>query len=343
MKNAIKVIAFNILLFLILCLAAELFLRLLFPNFIPYKRTINSKDAYLDSSIVPPPLSWVRFDKELGWISDKKPDLKFSNITLNKMNVVYRINSQGFRDSSDFDLKNYNANNIMLLGDSYLFGVYLNEEDTFSSQLKKEFGNKAEFFSLGIPGWGLDQMLLCYKKYNHLLNPKVVVLFYIDDDIVRVLESYRIVERIAKPSFEIINGNLSLRKKEEKNILTTIFENSFLLNKFYKRYMEYEAVEISRKIFEELMELTKKNDQKLIVVRIPWIKFVLEKVEMARFSMNDLFKEKKTPYLEIYNYWSNLDTNEVKKYYIEDDGHLTKVGSKYVANLVSDILKSFLN
>lgn len=82
---------------------------------------------------------------------------------------------------------------------------------TIAYNLQKKLKESYRVINLGIPGYGIDQCLLSYEKYAKLLNPKIAVLFDIDNDIPGILEAFRKVEGMNKPSHDIINDSLQLR------------------------------------------------------------------------------------------------------------------------------------
>jgi hypothetical protein len=46
---------------------------------------------------------------------------------------------------------------------------------------------------------GIDQMYLAYEKWENVIRPQVVILAFIDEDVDRVLEAYRVFEGMNKP------------------------------------------------------------------------------------------------------------------------------------------------
>ncbi len=96
----------------------------------------------------------------------------------------------------------------MVLGDSFVFGTYLDDADTLCAQLQALLGAGNEVYNFGIPGWGVDHGTSLTWKYVDLIQPDVVMAVYIDDDVTRVFESYRVVEGLNKPSFNVDDGRL---------------------------------------------------------------------------------------------------------------------------------------
>ncbi len=84
-------------------------------------------------------------NQQMGHYPQKDPILHHSLIpkaklkrTNNEFDVTYEINSQGLRDREIPLEKPANTYRILMLGDSYTFGIGNNLEDTFSKRLEKK-------------------------------------------------------------------------------------------------------------------------------------------------------------------------------------------------------------
>lgn len=158
----------------------------------------------------------------------------------------------------------------MVIGDSFTFGVHLQEGETAPAFLSQQLGPNWRGFNLGVPGYGIDQMVLSYEKYRAALQPDVVVLIFIDDDIDRVFEAFRGAEGLAKPSFEVANGELRGRQPHKATILDSLLYRSRIVNVIYSRwYRPRESIRISAALLRRLAEETSGFGEKLVVVRYP--------------------------------------------------------------------------
>jgi hypothetical protein len=117
-------------------------------------------------------------DQALGW--RLKPTLDFG---------LYRSNSQGFRSAREFD-PSPAARKIVLVGDSFAFGVGVPEEVTFAAVVERGL-HRTAVYNLGIPGFGLDQMWLTLAREGFRLHPTLVIVAFIGADFGRSLEAYR--------------------------------------------------------------------------------------------------------------------------------------------------------
>ena len=88
---------------------------------------------------------------------------------------------------------------VVALGDSYVFGIDLREEDTFASLLMQR-NPKLDVLNMGIPGYGIDQAVLKYLRYGVKWQPDVIVLGIYLTDYERAALSFTFG---AKPRYQI--------------------------------------------------------------------------------------------------------------------------------------------
>lgn len=88
--------------------------------------------------------------------------------------VFYRVNSSGLRGE---ELKpQRDKKRVLLLGDSFTFGHGIAEGDRFGDVLAKQ-NSDWNVTNAGVPGWGLDQMLIYLVKSGLSGKPNRVLLF----------------------------------------------------------------------------------------------------------------------------------------------------------------------
>jgi len=331
----IRVLLFNLMFFVLLLVIAETTIRIFNPNYQVYTRTYpgQHKDRFFSKNTVV--VNWPKKDDLLGWVCDNKIKfLKFSNKIYNRLPISYYINQQGFRCQTDFKSYHFDKSDILMLGDSFLFGVYLNEKENITSLLEDKFNNNFNCINLGIPGYGIDQMYLSYIKYNKTIKSKLIILFYIDEDIYRTYESFRLTEGMNKPSFDIKDEKLVYRMNDKPSIIEEIFEFSHLLNPLYEKYSHLQSKTLTRKIFEKFIQITKTYNQTLLIVRCPIVYQLINNDEFTKLSFKNMFNEKNFYYYELFEDLRKIDSENIKKMYFESDGHLTSYGTKVVSELI---------
>jgi len=122
--------------------------------------------------------------------------------------VRYTVNAQGFREpSTPF----YKGQIIALVGDSFTFGLGVNDAETFSAQLNKSDRTNT-YLNFGIPGYSTDQELLFLESEILDIQPDIVVLFfYLGNDLLDNVLDYPLQAEQAKPFFSLNNETLTLQ------------------------------------------------------------------------------------------------------------------------------------
>jgi hypothetical protein len=98
---------------------------------------------------------------------------------------TYSNNSLGFRGSREFGPKQPGRVRLLLLGDSFTYGVGVNDDQTFAAQLERLLRSQrldAEVINAGAPGKGTDYELKLFQTIGAGLQPQVTVLCFFSND-----------------------------------------------------------------------------------------------------------------------------------------------------------------
>jgi len=97
---------------------------------------------------------FCRFDHDLGWIPRE-------NMTWGKKGELVHHNQFGLRSADDTQLKKTpGRKRVLVLGDSYVWGVGASQEELFSNP--EVYGTNDELINCGVAGYGTDQEYLYY-------------------------------------------------------------------------------------------------------------------------------------------------------------------------------------
>jgi lysophospholipase L1-like esterase len=108
---------------------------------------------------------------------------------------------------------------VLALGDSYTFGWYLSEEDTYVARLQKEidlaFGtDRIELLNAGVAGSGTAEHLAFLEDFGDEIAPRAVFVFVSFDDFGRALRSP--LYRLRSPdTIELDEGTVPISKLRE--------------------------------------------------------------------------------------------------------------------------------
>lgn len=148
------------------------------------------------------------FDPELGWT--QREGLKVRD------GLQVRIESHGARAARDYgEQPAPGALRLACFGDSFTFGSEVGTADVWSVQLEA-LDARLEVMNFGVPGYGLDQSLLRYRRLHDELHADVVVIGLQVDGIGRNVNRSRHLlatnstQLFVKPRFILEEGALRL-------------------------------------------------------------------------------------------------------------------------------------
>lgn len=106
--------------------------------------------------------------------------------------VSYSFNKDRLHDRYDYEIeKPANTYRIITLGDSFVYGMWVNTSQNFSELLEDKLNNsplcennpKFEVINLGVPGFDLIYALERYKDVGAKYNPDLIIWFMRDENI----------------------------------------------------------------------------------------------------------------------------------------------------------------
>jgi len=115
----------------------------------------------------------------------------------------YRVSSLGLRGAALASQPEEGARRVVVLGDSFAFGLGVDEDETFSAQLEAllgERGRRTEVANLGVPGYHSGQELAWLLRAGFALDPDLVLLLYYGNDEIKEAFQY-------DPSFRVLYGD----------------------------------------------------------------------------------------------------------------------------------------
>lgn len=97
------------------------------------------------------------------------------------------INSRGIRERPLPRRKEPGVTRVMVVGDSFIFGTGLRDEDTFPAQLERILnansgGRRFEVINAGVPGYNLTQEIALAERLTEFYRPDIVLFSLIYND-----------------------------------------------------------------------------------------------------------------------------------------------------------------
>lgn len=118
----------------------------------------------------------LKADPDFGYTTVPNSSVMFDDGVLQ---IPMSVNSLGQRDDDPADPTAID-DDLLLLGDSFAFGLGLPREDTISSAFERQSEGKVTVYNTGVPGWGPPQARLTAERLP-FVGPHVVYLYYVND------------------------------------------------------------------------------------------------------------------------------------------------------------------
>lgn len=142
-------------------------------------------------------------------------------------------NSEGFRSTKEPET---NSSNILVIGDSYTFGVYVNDSETYPSIIEQSLNLPENYRVINAgytSGHETDQQYSWFHQNFAKLKPKVVVWgVFLGNDILGINPNFWSKLNSAGLPLEYVNPNIyvdefGVRRSKEFNPLNTINAKSY--------------------------------------------------------------------------------------------------------------------
>ena len=168
LKRTLKVIGFNLALFLGLLMGMEVLCRWLQ---VPYS-----------SEFTPTENAIARFDPELGW--SYLPNLA-TTVRFGEKTRTVCFDDRGIRVPDPGFRLDDSQPSVLFIGGSFTMGHGLDYEQTFPAMLAADPRFSMQVVNLGVQAYGTDQSLLALRRHIDRFNTRVVVYTFINMHIYR--------------------------------------------------------------------------------------------------------------------------------------------------------------
>ena len=147
---------------------------------------------------------FILYDAQLGW--KLAPGWQGGHSHYD-FEVNYRVNPLGFRGN---ELNFARPGSVMFLGDSFTFGLGVNDDEVFTEVLSQSTDRNV--LNAGVPGYSNDQQLLLLDKLVEYRPAVVMWVVYLGNDLLDNGEPFPLQAAHGKPYFELEFGSgLALR------------------------------------------------------------------------------------------------------------------------------------
>ncbi len=314
-----------------------------------------------------PEKKWVDYHRVLGWYpqASKKALLETSFI-----HQEIHTDAAGFRGEKDYaSEKPAGITRILALGDSFTFGFGVADSETFSRRLENTMPS-LEVLNTGVPGYGIDQVLMLYREIGRKYHPDIVLVDVFPEMCWRATRAFT-AGGYAKPFFKLTaGGELALQNvpvprpyEMTRGQFPNLFQQSFWQAVLQKSIL-YQTLQfrllrlgrnlflidpdlsdewkISRKILAQLLTEIRRDGARPVLVLIPpqtWVRS--PEKNQPRRSMLRFARREHVPVVDLAGaFYEAGQKSSVEDYYIRDDWHWTAKGHALAAGEIERFLKS---
>ncbi len=296
----------------------------------------------------------TQYDELLGWIN-------IPNIDIPNMygeGIYFKTNSQSFRNQEDFTI-NIPPNKVRIIcsGDSFTMGWGVSNHQTWC-QLLTSINQRLQTINMGQGGYGVDQAYLWYKRDGSKFEHNIQIFAFITDDFFRMQRAKFL--GYAKPLLYLENGELlnhNFPVSRGSFLLPKITEGSKYIQELrfvgfwqtlFPRKLETDHQYVAQtpaivmKIFEDLAEINREKNSKLVVVYLPirsdyygnesdfWRQYLQVELEKRNIIYIDLITE----------FRKRMPNEKVETVFLGGDGHYSVFGNEFFANILYEKLLS---
>lgn len=284
--------------------------------------------------------SLYQFDSGLGWVL--RPHYSQDGI---------EVNSLGFRSSREFDFGRTDQKNIMLLGDSMIFGKDVPQPQIFSELLNAE-ATDFTFINAGVNGYSTWQEYLTLKRFVDRIQPRMVILFYTQaNDLDWNMRRDSFHPGVTLQEDQLISGGVSRNNQITfyKRLLSyRLLDHMFLHGSdlhyfihrldFLLRGKDSQGWRVARKILSEFSRLGDEKGFSIIVIDIPNIR-QLRNVwpsQRHRQLLREACLDENFTYHDLADYYPK----DFEKLLLPDHHHWNPDGHRFVAEHVKEIVEA---
>ncbi len=197
-KRFIYVFAIQAIIALVLLVVAEFMVRVIMWEPVKFKSPLSDKESTLGT---------VRYGSNPTGYGDLFPNQDGIWTIWPHRPYHVKTNSDGLRNTKEL-VKDDKTIRILCIGDSFTFGPYMTNEDTWPGWLGNNLGQRlhpeteVEVLNAGISGYTISDELAYLKEKGLALKPDLIVLMFYPNDIYDLRRDKRriFLERPSSPS-----------------------------------------------------------------------------------------------------------------------------------------------
>ena len=286
------------------------------------------------------------YEPIMGWALS--PNFNIDNMRIPK--TIFHTNSKGIRGVSEYAYqKQATKKRILILGDSFTFGIGVSDNETYPYYMEK-MSSGLEVLNFGVSGYGHDQMLLYLKEAGIRYKPDIVILGFVYSDLSRNMLKFN--NKYPKPKFVLVGNKLQLTNVPVPTISSIISQEIFrpkiidwflMIQAAYgdKKHFNKEKQQLAEAIFDEMLKTIKECKAKPLFVYISTPRAIDKNDPKEEKPSEDSFeqfcRERSIPYLFTRPYFNAAIQKGI---HLKKDGHWDAQGNQIVAQAIAEYLSN---
>ena len=326
----------------------------------------NISPVKKDGWAIVPEQSWIKYHPRLGWWHQKN---KKSFLVRDNQLVSVSTNSIGLRGPREYSkIKPKDVDRIYVLGDSFVFGFGVLDNETFPVVLE-ELNPSAEVFNMGVAGYGIDQMYLLLKEFPEYESPDIVIIALYPEDFWRAIRAFSdagygkpyfvlneenklVLKHVPVPEGKqftvnqfpkIIEKNNSLEFLERSRLVQLIHRAKIKLFKILKLEDPDSREEwiLGREILKKMIVFIENNNARPVLMIVPPERWITGTDEPIRESLGRFAKRENVGIIDLTELLrKKVSKSNVYDYYIKGDKHWTAKAHRLVAEEILRYLEA---
>jgi len=163
-------------------------------------------------------------DAATGW---KLIPYSFKEQTEEENPYDIRINALGFRDVESYAVESTNARNVLVLGNSYVFGCGGVEEEQRFTEILEARDPRTRFHNMGVLGFSTDQEFLLLQRPELLRDADLLLLVVTPGDFDQCFSSYSDTIGRPKPRLDRDGSSFAIRPPPSPAWFDRLSERSY--------------------------------------------------------------------------------------------------------------------
>jgi len=279
-----------------------------------------------------------------------EPGLAVTSYKIPELPHQIRVNAFGFRGPETSQIPD--RKRVLCIGDSFMWGDGVNEDETLPAQLEQIFEGEVEFLNGGVAGSTIQDQRLFLERLL-VMKPDAVLLLYSENDLQDMLADPSLRERLVQArqarsglrgvAYSILRGTavveLALRAREAWRSRQLVDR---IEAEVASRHWNDELLSVYSKEVSEMRDQLDEMEINLIVMAYPWPEYVSTEEDGSIPHLVESLEAIGIDVVDVTGALRRSQLDETKLYLLPYDGHPAAKGYSIVASALEPYFRQLL-